>query len=372
MDNISDQQNQITSFESIEATNLYKRLIERKFPIPADLLTKITLMLRRVDGLIRSGNYKEFEPIENYINWILRIPFGNFSGSEIDIEKAKHTLNINHYGLEDVKNKIIEYLSVLKLNMQNQAGVAPEFRKLNAPILLFLGIQGIGKTTMAKSIADSLNRQFVRISLGGMASVNEIRGVSRGFTNSEPGQIIKALINTKCMDPVVLLDELDKVSESGGIKLDVMAALLEILDPEQNSTFVDRYLDNPIDISKCLFISTANNIGGISTALLDRMEIVRFSSYSDDDKKQIAIHYLLPKIRKSSGLGESQLSFNENVWDLIIRPLGFDAGIRELERTLTNISRKVARKIVENQGNSFEINKDNFREYIPDDFGIYA
>ncbi|MBP9758954.1 AAA family ATPase [Candidatus Dojkabacteria bacterium] len=372
MDDNSDQQNQIVVFESIEAQNLYRRLTERNFPIPMDLLSKITLMLRRVDGLIRSGNYKEFEPIENYINWVLRIPFGVYAGSEIDIERAKSTLNVNHYGLEDVKDKIIEYLSVIKLNMQNQVALAPEQKKLNAPILLFLGIQGIGKTTMAKSIADSLNRQFVRISLGGMASVNEMRGVSRGFTNSEPGQIIKALINTKCMDPVILLDELDKISESGGIKLDIMAALLEVLDLEQNSTFVDRYLDNPIDISKCLFISTANNIGGISTALLDRMEIVRFSSYSDEDKKQIAIHYLLPKIRKNSGLGESQLSFNEDVWDMIIRPLGFDAGIRELDRTLTNISRKVARKIVENQGTSFEINKDNFREYIPDDFGVYA
>lgn len=371
-DNLAAKNTQQPAFESLEAVNLYTKVAQRQYQLPTDMLDKIVMMLNRVDGLIKSGNYKEYEPIENYLNWILRIPFGAYLEEDIDIANAKSMLDANHYGLEDVKSKVIEYLSVIKLNILAQKDVSIELKKINAPVLLFLGIQGIGKTTMAKSIADALNRQFVRISLGGMASVSEIRGVTRGFTSSEPGQIIKALINTRCMDPVILFDELDKISESGGTRLDIMASLLEILDPEQNGSFVDRYVDHPVDISKCLFICTANNIGGISSALLDRMEIVRFTSYSDEDKKQIAKNYLLPKILKISGLGNTQLMFNEDVWELIIRPLGFDAGIRELERTLTNITRKVARKIVENQGSSFEVNKNNFREYIPDDFGIYA
>lgn len=363
-------QNSTLVLESNEARALYNRLAQRQYPIPQELLNKIVMMLTRVDGLIKSGNYKEFETIENYINWISKIPFGAGFGNEIDIEKTKNVLETNHYGLADVKNKLIEYLSVMKLSGNKEDDSASKI--MHTPVLLFLGIQGIGKTTMARSIAEALGRQFVRISLGGMASVNEIRGITRGFTNSEPGQIIKALINTRSMNPVVLLDELDKISESGGIKLDIMASLLEILDPEQNATFIDRYIDHPIDISKCLFVATANNVGGISSALLDRLEVVRFTSYSDEDKKQIAVHYLLPRIRKTSGLDEAQLSFSEDVWDMIIRPLGFDAGIRELERTLVTITRKVARKIVEGQGTSFQINKENFREYIPDDFGVYA
>jgi endopeptidase La len=370
IDNTAPQNTGIT-LESLEARGLYNKMAQVQYPIPQELINKVVMMLHRVDGLIKSGNYKEFETIENYINWITKIPFGKETGTVIDISNTKQVLETNHYGLADVKNKIIEYISVMKLS-GSQPSQDNGTKGLHTPVLLFLGIQGIGKTTMAKSISEALGRQFVRISLGGMASVNEIRGMTRGFTNSEPGQIVKALINTKTMNPVILLDELDKVSESGGIKLDIMAALLEILDPEQNSTFVDRYIDHPIDVSKCLFVATANNVGGISSALLDRMEVVRFTSYSDDDKKQIAVHYLLPKIRKASGLSNDQLSFGDDVWDLIIRPLGFDAGIRELERTLTNIARKVARKIVEGEGTSFQINKENFREYIPDDFGVYA
>lgn len=353
--------------------------------MPQGLKEKAMIMVSRVDKLVRGGNYKEYEAIENYINWIIRIPFGKFTKDILDLDNVKNELDSHHYGLFDVKDKILEYLSVFKLNVEKdeqsaieQAGNQLDEMKVlkgssaNAPVMLFIGIQGIGKTSMAKSIANSLGRQFVRVALGGMSNIHELRGQSRGFQEAEPGKVTKALIDTAVMNPMVLFDEMDKVSTSGGTNLDVMAALLEILDPEQNSTFVDRYIDYPIDISKCMFIGSANNIGGITSALLDRMETVRFTSYNDDDKQQIAKNYLLPKVREATGLGEDQLVFTDDVWPKIIRPLGFDAGVRELERTLTKIARKVAKRIVDGKGTQFTISPANFREYIPDDFGTFA
>ena len=379
MPNTDNDQNQQTSQES-------QRLMDKlnMANLPIDMRRKVEAFIRRVDALIKGSNYKEYELIENYINWVTRIPFGVFSNDNLDLQNAKEVLDKNHFGLEDVKNKLLEFVSVIKLNESKNfetdivnAGGVNKMKLLkgssaNAPVMLFIGIQGIGKTSLAKSIASAIGRKFVRVSLGGMASVDELRGRARGSNSAGPGQVLKALVNTGVMNPLVLFDELDKVSDSGGVRMDIMASLLEILDPEQNSTFVDRYIDSPVDVSKCLFIATANNLGGITSALLDRMELVRFSSYSDEDKKQIAQRYLLPKIRQATGLGEDQLVFHDDVWDMIIRPLGFDAGIRELERNLTNIARKVAMKIVQGQGKAFNISPENFREYIPDDFGVFT
>ncbi len=352
--------------------------------LPLSLVEKVKILLERVPRLIEGGNYSEYESIENFINWITRIPFGVFTKDNLDLDNASKILDKHHYGLDSVKNKILEYLAVLKLNTKKEseetANVLSEMEKMktltgssaNAPVLFFIGIQGIGKTSMGKSIANALGRKFVRIALGGMASIHELRGIARGNNDAGPGRVVKALVDTGSMNPLILFDELDKVSDAGGVRTDIMAALLEIFDPEQNSSFVDRYIDHPIDISKCLFIATANNTGGVSSALLDRMEIVRFTSYSDDDKEQIARRYLLPKVRNATGIIETQLSFREDVWPLIIRPLGFDAGIRELERTLTNLARKVAKQIVDGQVQSVEITPENFREYIPEDFGVYT
>jgi len=242
----------------------------------------------------------------------------------------------------------------------------------NAPILCFVGIQGVGKTSMAKSIANALNRRFVRISLGALGSATELRGIPKGTVNAEPGQIVKSLIRTEVMNPLILLDEIDKVSSETGLRADVMAALLEILDPEQNSTFMDKYVDYPINLSKCMFITTANNLGGISAALLDRLEIIRFGSYTDNDKIMIAKNYLLPKVRKSTGLKEEHFSFAEDVWPLVIRPLGFDAGVRQLERTITELARKIALQIVKGETKGVTITTENFRDYIPEDIGIYS
>lgn len=357
--------------------------------IPVDLRSRAEAMIMRLVKMTHQGNYSsEFEPVSEYINWITQIPWESESEENIDIEKTREELERYHYGLEPVKTRLLEYLAVLKLqkDMQVQAAEkatspstdSDEMARLqgsssHAPILCFVGIQGVGKTSMAKSIANALNRKFIRIALGGLSSATELRGIPKGATGvAEPGQIIKSLVRTKSMNPLILLDEIDKVSSQTGLRADVMAALLEILDPEQNSTFMDKYIDYPIDLSKCMFITTANNLGGISAALLDRLEVIRFGSYTDNDKVMIAKNYLLPKVREATGITKEQLDFEDDVWPLVIRPLGFDAGVRQLERTLTELARKVALQIVRGVLKGVKITKDNFRQYIPEDIGIYS
>jgi ATP-dependent Lon protease len=354
--------------------------------MPDSLKEKANGMILRLIKMSEKGSFAaEFEPVSEYINWATKIPWGVYTQDRIEIEEVKTELNKYHYGLDQVKQRLLEYLAVIKLQlMKDQAAkglkdsnVTVEMARLqgsssHAPILCFVGIQGVGKTSMAKSIANALDRKFIRVALGALGSVTEIRGISRGNFDAEPGQIIKSLVRTQVMNPVILLDEIDKVSSDTGLRSDVMAALLEILDPEQNSTFMDKYLDYPVDLSKVIFITTANNLGGISAALQDRLEIVRFGSYTDNDKVMIAKNYLLPKVREATGITEKELSFEEDVWPMVIRPLGFDAGVRQLERTLTDLSRKVALQIVQGTATGAHINKENFRQYIPEDIGVYS
>ncbi len=372
---------------TLEIAELSERV--KNSNIPVDLRSRAEAMIMRLVKMTHQGNYSsEFEPVSEYINWITQIPWEFESEENIDIEKTKEELERYHYGLEPVKTRLLEYLAVLKLQKEMQVQTAEkvasastgsaEMSRLqgsssHAPILCFVGIQGVGKTSMAKSIANALNRKFVRIALGGLSSATELRGIPKGTIGvAEPGQIVKSLIRTKSMNPLILLDEIDKVSSQTGLRADVMAALLEILDPEQNSTFMDKYIDYPIDLSKCMFITTANNLGGISAALLDRLEVIRFGSYTDNDKVMIAKNYLLPKVREATGITKEQLDFEDDVWPLVIRPLGFDAGVRQLERTLTELARKVALQIVRGVLKSVKITKDNFRQYIPEDIGIYS
>ncbi len=365
--------------------------IKQSSHMPKDLQNKAFSMILRLRKMTIEGNFsKEFEPVTEYINWITHIPFGRYTSDNLDLNNAEDMLNKHHYGLNHVKTRILEYLAILNLQEQGlaqykkeansnneEANLSGEMKKLqgsssHAPIMCFVGIQGVGKTTMAKSIANALGRDFVRIALGGLGGVAELRGRSRGETDAEPGQIIKALVRTKQMNPLILLDEIDKVSSQTGLRADVMASLLEILDPEQNSTFIDKYIDYPIDLSQCIFITTANNLGGISAALLDRLEVIRFGSYTDADKVNIAKNYLLPKVREATGISEQQLSFNDDVWPLVIRPLGFDAGVRQLERTLTDLARKVALMIVRGTTKGVVITKENFRQFIPEQIGILS
>lgn len=352
----------------------------RNTPMPDDLRQKALGMVTRLQKVVKYGSFsREYEPVEKYISWITQIPWGKQTQDILDLNHVKAQLDKTHFGVENIKERILEYVAMLNLltkkEGEQKVTATVEMARLqgssgHAPILCLVGIQGIGKTSIAKSISTALGRQFVRISLGGLAGVFELRGRSRGEVDAEPGQIIKALVRSEVMNPMILMDEVDKVSESS--RADVMAALLEILDPEQNSTFRDNYIDYPIDLSRVIFICTANNLGGISAALLDRLEVIRMISYSDDEKMHIARDYLLPKVLENSGLPADTITFDEQVWPLVIRPLGFDAGIRELERTLTRLVRKIAKQVVMGQGSKFTITPENFRQYIPEEIGVVS
>ncbi|KXK26812.1 MAG: Lon protease 1 [candidate division WS6 bacterium OLB20] len=366
----------------IEEVNMLAGKLQNSL-LPEELREKGMGMVKRLQKMARYGSFsKEYESVEKYVSTITSIPWGKYTEDNLDLTHVKAQLDKTHFGVENIKERMLEYVAMLNLRLkkdaeeaQQGAGTPEEMARLqgsssHAPILALVGIQGIGKTSIAKSIATALGRKFVRISLGGLAGVTELRGRSRGEPDAEPGQVIKALIRTEVMNPMILMDEIDKISESS--RADVMAALLEILDPEQNSTFRDNFIDYPVDLSNVIFVATANNLGGISAALLDRLEVVRMISYSDDEKMHIARDYLLPKVLSTSGLDDDQITFDDQVWPLVIRPLGFDAGIRELERTLTRLVRKVAKQVVMGQGEKFHITPENFRQYIPEDIGVMS
>lgn len=386
------------SGEIIEEIELLAKKVV-KCEAPENLKVRLDRMIQRLRRMARFGSYSgEFELIDKYIDWISRIPWNTVTPDQIDLVKAKQTMDKNHYGMDSVKSLVLDYLAVMKLHMQqknnsqnnqlrssqsqqgsntHQKNQDQDMSKLegsssHAPIICFVGLQGVGKTTMAKSIAQTLGRKFIRISLGALGSVTQLRGQSRAHVDAEPGQIIKALVRTGSMNPVILLDEIDKVSGRKGLLSDVMAALLEILDPEQNSTFIDHYIDYPVDLSKVMFICTANNLGTLSAALLDRLEIIRFTSYSDEEKIVIARDYLMPKVLESTALKSEQVEIQPDVWQTIIRPLGFEAGIRQLERNLTSLCRHVAREIVEDGVQKVTITKENVKKYMPEGIGTLS
>jgi len=354
-----------------ELKDLEKKLENKA--IPEGLKDRAKKMLDRLNRMAKLGGYSsEFETISRYVETITSIPWGKKTKDNLDLEHAKNTLNKNHYGLEDVKERILEYLAVMTLRQEmekNNPNKINILNKYHAPILCLVGLQGIGKTTMAASIAESIGREFIRISLGATGSILEIRGQSKAFPDAEPGQIIKSLIRTNVMNPLILLDELDKASGEKGLRSDIMAALLEILDPEQNTTFRDHYIDFPIDLSNILFVCSANNTGTFSTALLDRLEIIKMPAYTDEQKEIIAKKYLFKKVVLSSGLTEKDVSIDDEVWPLLIRPLGFDTGIRSLRRNIETMIRKVAKEKVNGNNNKVVISVSNLKKYLPDFIG---
>ena len=348
-------------------------------PAPIELKEGVMRTIQRLERMAKWGNYSsEFESVDKFVDWVTRIPWGTVSEDNLNIENAKQLMDSTHYGMDVVKNLILDYLAVMQiqkltgrnsLQNSNQDMAGLRGSSANAPVLLFLGLQGVGKTSIAKSIAQSMGRKFARISLGAIGDVRTLRGSPRHEIDSEPGQIVKALIRTQTMNPVILIDEIEKASGNAGLLNDVMAALLEILDPEQNSTFVDHYVDHPVDLSQVFFICTANNLGGLSAALLDRVEIIRFTSYSDEEKGVIAKSYILPKVLKNMGLTDQHIQITEEVWPLLIRPIGFDAGIRQLERNIATLSRSAARQIVGGHPLPIVVTPENVKEYVLPDQG---
>jgi ATP-dependent Lon protease len=354
----------------------------RETEMPKELGERALRSIDRLRRMAKRGSYSgEFETVEKYLYWITGVPWGRYSEDNLDIDRAKKLMDSTHHGIDTVKDLVLDYLAVMQLQSQkegqfprdgreNEGGVAfYGTASANAPVLLFVGLQGVGKTTIARSIANSMGRKYSRISIGAMGGVQALRGQSRAFLDAEPGQIVKSLIRCGTMNPVIVLDEIDKASGNSGLLNDIMAALLEILDPEQNSTFVDHYLDYPVDLSKIFFICTANSLGTLSAALLDRLEVIRFTSYSDEEKEKIAKSYTMPDVLKNSGLNPGDIIIQEDVWPLLIRPVGFDAGLRQLERSLATLARRVVRKTIEGKSLPITITRENLREYVLPDQG---
>src|SRR3989344_1604761 len=328
-------------------------------PLAEKLREEISVLRLSLNPTTGSGQgaFLNFENFSNYANCILSLPFDKETKDILDIAKAKEVLDKNHYGLPNVKNVILEYLSSLILSINNQNNIA------RSPIICLVGLVGTGKTTLAYSIAESLGRKFERIPLGGMGDASDLRGKSRASLDAEPGLVIKSLIHAQSRNAVVLLDELDRITDAG--RKDIMGVLVELLDPEQNKAFTDHYVDFPFDMSKVLFIATANNTTNIATAVLDRLQIIQMPSYTDEEKTVIAQKYLFPGVLKQTGLVETQLIISPTVWPTIIRPLGFDSGIRSLQRSIEGICRKAARMIVEGKDQSINVTAQNVKDFLP-------
>lgn len=327
--------------------------------LPDSLHAQLKKELVALQRSVELGNYDEkYEKVSRYIDWCLRIPFAKYSSDTLDLQKAKEYFDKHHYGLDAVKNRFLEYLAVL--NLQESQNSDQDF---SAPILLLVGLVGTGKTTFAYSLAETLGRKLVRIPIGGMTSAKELRGDSRLLLGAEPGKVIRGVCEAGTMNPVILLDEIDRAADEAN--MDIMGVLVELLDPAQNHAFVDNYINYPVDLSKAIFIATANNTRKIATAVLDRMEKLDMPSYTDEEKIVIAKQYLLPQVLQEAGLQPSQLSISDELWALMVRPLGYDAGIRTLQRTLQGAARRAARIIVEKNYPKIEITKENAKIFLP-------
>lgn len=293
----------------------------------------------------------EMGVIQNYIEWVLDLPWNIENQETIDVKEAQKTLDKHHYGLTKVKERIIEYLSIKALS--------PDIK---APIVCLVGPPGVGKTSIATSIAQALKRKFVRASLGGVRDEAEIRGHRRTYVGAMPGRIIEGIKNVGSKDPLFLLDEVDKMASD--YRGDPVSALLEVLDPEQNSTFSDHYIGLAFDLSKVMWIITANDLGNIPRPLRDRMEIIMLPSYTEVEKMHIAKEHLLDKVKKANGLKKSQVNMSDEVISKIIEDYTREAGVRELERQLSKACRKAAYKIVTEKKKSVRITKKNITDFL--------
>jgi ATP-dependent Lon protease len=328
--------------------------------VPEELKNSVQIRLDQLKKLTNSPTFlPEYDRMNKYIDWITALPWEKKSQDNLDLENAKKILDEHHFGLEDIKNRIIEYLAVMKLKQEKGEG-QDVYR---APILCFVGLVGTGKTTIAYSIAGALGRKIARIPFGGMGDPLDLRGQSRMHAEAEPGKIIKALRDTGYRNSVILLDEIDRVTDQG--RASIMGVLVELLDPGQNHAFTDHYIDYPVNLSECIFIATANNTTNISTAVMDRIEPIMMPSYTDQEKITIGKKYVFPKALKASGLPMDTITVDDEVWVNLVRPLGYDAGIRTMERTIGGMVRKVARMVVEGKGTHFAITQQNVKEFLP-------
>jgi ATP-dependent Lon protease len=333
--------------EKAEAGQLRERL--ETADLPEDVRKEAERELKRMEALPQSA--PDFHVIRTYLEYILDLPWRKSSEEKLDLNEARKVLDEDHYGLEDIKERILESLAVVKLRPDSKS-----------PIILFVGPPGVGKTSLGRSIARSLGREFERLSLGGMRDEAELRGHRRTYIGAMPGRIIQALRRVGVNNPVMMLDEIDKLGSD--FRGDPASALLEILDPAQNNTFRDNYLDLPFDLSKVFFIATANSLGPIPAPLRDRMEIIQLAGYSDREKLNIAKQYLVSRQIKENGLTEEQLTISDDAINLLTSRYTREAGVRQLERTIGNLARKVALKVAQGSTDRVAIEAKDIKEYL--------
>jgi ATP-dependent Lon protease len=331
-------QNEIQEYENkIAATKLSK-----------EALDKSLAELKKLKSM--SPMSAESTVVRNYLDWILSVPWGKKSRGKKDLNAAQEVLDNDHYGLEKVKERIVEYLAV-----------GQRSSKLKGPILCLVGPPGVGKTSLGKSVAKATGREFIRISLGGVRDESEIRGHRRTYIGSMPGKIIQSMKKAKTTNPLILLDEIDKMGQD--FRGDPASAMLEVLDPEQNSTFTDHYLEVEYDLSNVMFITTANSYN-MPGPLLDRMEIITLAGYTDDEKAEIARQYLTPKQMKGHGLRKGEFKLQDDALQEIIRTYTREAGVRNLERKIAKLARKAVTQIVRGKSKTVVITKDNLEEFL--------
>ncbi|OFW26356.1 MAG: endopeptidase La [Acidobacteria bacterium RIFCSPLOWO2_12_FULL_66_21] len=351
-----------------EATELRKRVTEAALPETVE-----TVAMREVDRLERmTPASPEYQMIRTYLDWVLDVPWHKPTEDRLDPIEARRVLDEDHYDLDKVKERIVEYLAVQKLRHRRsgEPGVPAEPGRgagapgvtMKGPILCFVGPPGVGKTSLGQSIARAMTRKFMRISLGGVRDEAEIRGHRRTYIGSMPGRIVQALKTAGSSNPVLMLDEIDKISV--GIQGDPAAALLEVLDPAQNHAFRDHYLEIPLDLSHVLFITTANQLGTVHPALLDRMEMIALSGYTEEEKVHIARMYLVPRQRDEHGLKPEQIEITDGALGRVISEYTREAGVRTLERQIGTIARKVAARVATDSNYTATVDADRLGDYL--------
>jgi ATP-dependent Lon protease len=334
--------------EQAEASELRERL-DALGELPEEVRKAADRELARLEKLPSAA--AEYGVIRTYLEWILTLPWSSYTEDNLDLDHAREVLDTDHFDLEKVKDRIIEYLAVAKLR-----------NAVSGQILCFVGPPGVGKTSLGHSIARALGRKFVRLSVGGVRDEAEIRGHRRTYIGSMPGAIIRSLRDAESLNPVLLIDELDKMGNDW--RGDPASAMLEVLDPEQNSTFRDHYLDLPFDLSKTLFICTANTLDTIPGPLLDRMDVISLSGYTEDEKLGIAKRYLVPKQIKANGLKRAQLKLSDRLLRTIVREYTREAGVRNLERRIGDVCRKAATEVAKGRAGKPAVDEARLRDWL--------
>jgi ATP-dependent Lon protease len=326
----------------------WKELIVKN-KLPLEVMDVAYEELARLSAMQPASS--EYSVIRNYLDWIVNLPWRTYSKDRYDLKKIDRILTRDHYGLEKPKERVLEYIAVKKLKGQ-----------MKGPILCFVGPPGTGKTSIGRSVASALNRKFIRMSLGGIHDEAEIRGHRRTYIGAMPGKIITEIKRQGTANPVFMLDEIDKLGRD--FRGDPASALLEVLDPEQNNSFVDNYINLPFDLSEVMFITTANSLETIPSALRDRMEIIEFTSYLENDKVQIAKHYLIPKELEANGLAGQKIRFHKSAMQELIRYYVREAGVRNLQRRFGSILRKIAKRVADGEKANLTITSTDIKDYL--------